>query len=62
VLPLPGFPDIYANNTCVLTPNAECLDLGQGADGFPAPGAEFAARFQWASSQPWPSTTAAIFP
>ena len=47
VLPLPGFADVYANNTCVLSPNAECLDLGQSANGFPAPGAEFAARFQW---------------
>ena len=47
VLPLPGFPDIYANNTCVLVPNAECLDLGQSAAGFPAPGADIASRFQW---------------
>ena len=87
VLPLPGFPDIYANNTCVrkgergklrrpsgerarrapliaapipfphlkltriltqvLVPNAECLDLGQSANGFPSPGADIASRFQW---------------
>ena len=47
VLPLPGFPDIYANNTCVLVPNAECIDLGQAAAGFPAPGADMASRFQF---------------
>jgi len=47
VLPLPGFPDVYANNTCVLVPGAECLDLGQGADGFPTPGAEMASRFSF---------------
>ena len=47
LLPQPGFPDIYANNTCVVVPGAECLDLGQGGSGFPNPGAEFFNRTQW---------------
>ena len=31
----------------MLVPNAECIDLGQGASGFPAPGAEFSSRFEF---------------
>ena len=29
----------------MLVPGAECLDLGQGAAGFPTPGADMASRF-----------------
>ena len=40
-LPQPGFAEVYANNTCVLVPGAECLDLGQAAANVPAPPAFF---------------------
>lgn len=45
-LPQPGFPEIYANNTCVLVPGAECLDLGQAPANVPAPPA-FYQRIQF---------------
>ena len=36
ILPLPGFADSYVNNTCVLVPNAECIDFGQSKNNFPS--------------------------
>lgn len=45
-LPQPGFPEVYANNTCVLVPGAECLDLGQKDANVPAPPA-FYQRIQF---------------
>jgi len=49
VLPLPGFPDVYTGNICVLVPGSECINLGQRKNGgdFPAPGAEMASRFSF---------------
>lgn len=35
VLPMAGYPDVYINNTCVLLPGSQCIDLGQSANGFP---------------------------
>jgi hypothetical protein len=43
-LPQPGYAEVYANNTCVLVPGAECLDLGQRPSDVPAPGPAFYAR------------------
>ena len=43
LLPTPGFAEVYANNTCILSPGSECLNFGQAAAGFPAP-AEFHTR------------------
>jgi len=36
ILPLPGFGSSYVNNTCVLVPNAQCIDLGQSSNNFPS--------------------------
>lgn len=47
ILPLPGFPEAYYSNTCVLVPGAQCFDLGQPASNFPAPGADFIARVRF---------------
>ena len=30
-----GYPEVYINNTCVLLPGSQCIDLGQSANGFP---------------------------
>ena len=46
-LPQPGYPEVYANNTCVLAPGAECLDLGQNPADVPAPGPAFYERIQF---------------
>ena len=45
-LPTPGYAEVYANNTCVLMPGAECMDLGQKPDNVPAP-AIFHTRVAW---------------
>ena len=52
MLPLPGFPDVYTGNVCVLVPGAECINLGQRKNGgeFPAPGAEMASRFSFSNN------------
>jgi hypothetical protein len=35
-LPISGFETSYVNNTCVLVPNAACLDMGQSSNNFPS--------------------------
>lgn len=46
LLPTPGYAEVYANNTCVLLPGSECMNLAQKPANIPAP-AIFHTRFAW---------------